>query len=131
MKAEARTVDLRKRDEAAARRLQTELAILTVLSPAFSQAAEGDPDGARMAARLTPRERVVVGCIADAMGNEGLAEYLGMSIETVKRHLSTIFDKLGMYSRTEVAVAVYRRPALRAAIPIPSLMREADSVTAG
>lgn len=93
--------------------------------PGFNEAMIIDPDGGRMASCLTAKERIVVGCIADAMRNADVAAELSVSVETVKRHLSTICNKLGMDTRTEIAVAVYRRPALRLAVPIPSLLQEA------
>jgi DNA-binding NarL/FixJ family response regulator len=111
--------DAIQRRERADRRNALEMSIL-MMNPAFADVADVDPDGSRMAASLTPREREVVGCIADAMENAAISEHLGIAIETVKRHLSTVCDKWGVDKRLEIGVAVYRRPALRVVIPIPS-----------
>lgn len=57
---------------------------------------------------LTPREREVVACVADAMDNKTAAAHLGISHETVKQHLVHIFKKLGVNSRLELAVSVHK-----------------------
>lgn len=85
-----------------------------------------DSPGERMLAQLTPREREVVGCIADGMPDKIICEHLGCSYQTVKRHLVNIRNKIGMTSRLEIAVAVYRHPSLLAAVPIPSLQAVPD-----
>lgn len=51
---------------------------------------------------LTPREREVLQCLAHGTTNNEIAYELGIAMETVKRHLSNIFDKLGVRSRREV-----------------------------
>lgn len=50
---------------------------------------------------LTPRERDVLGLVADGLGNRDVAQALGISEHTVKFHLASIFGKLGASSRTE------------------------------
>ncbi len=52
---------------------------------------------------LTPREREVVGLLAEGLTNAGLAERLYISPRTAAVHVSNILSKLGMASRTEVA----------------------------
>ena len=37
-------------------------------------------------------------------GAEELAQHFSISEETVKRHLSNIFEKLGLFSRLELAI---------------------------
>jgi two-component system, NarL family, nitrate/nitrite response regulator NarL len=54
--------------------------------------------------RLTRREMQIVAAVADGESNKGIAERLKVSEDTVKHHLSNIFDKLGVYSRLELAV---------------------------
>jgi DNA-binding NarL/FixJ family response regulator len=53
---------------------------------------------------LTPREMEVVGCIVEGCGNRDIARQFGISEETVKRHLSNIFDKTGVSTRLELAL---------------------------
>jgi DNA-binding CsgD family transcriptional regulator len=50
---------------------------------------------------LTPREYEVIACILDCLGNEEIAAKLGISKQTVKRHISNIFDKVGCSTRLE------------------------------
>lgn len=49
---------------------------------------------------LTPRELDVLRLLADGAGNRAIAERLGISDHTVKFHLSAIFGKLGVATRT-------------------------------
>src|ERR1700745_3771411 len=52
---------------------------------------------------LTPRELEVVGCIVEGCSNRDIAKQFAISEETVKRHLSNIFDKTGVSTRLELA----------------------------
>jgi two-component system, NarL family, response regulator YdfI len=54
---------------------------------------------------LTPREIEVLGMLGSGLGNKAIAKGLHISEHTVKFHLSSIFQKLGVSTRTE-AVAV-------------------------
>jgi two-component system nitrate/nitrite response regulator NarL len=53
---------------------------------------------------LTPREMEVVGCIVEGCSNRDIARQFNLSEETVKRHLSNIFDKTGVSTRLELAM---------------------------
>jgi two-component system nitrate/nitrite response regulator NarL len=53
---------------------------------------------------LTPRELEVVGCIVEGCSNKDVARQFAISEETVKRHLSNIFDKTGVSTRLELAL---------------------------
>jgi len=53
---------------------------------------------------LTPRELEVVGAIVEGCSNRDIAKQFGLSEETVKRHLSNIFDKTGVSTRLELAL---------------------------
>jgi len=52
---------------------------------------------------LTPRELEVVQCIVEGC-NKDIARQFNISEETVKRHLSNIFDKTGVSTRLELAL---------------------------
>ncbi len=53
---------------------------------------------------LTPRELEIVTLVTQGCGNREIAGNLGISEETVKRHLTHIFDKVGMSTRLELAL---------------------------
>src|SRR6202041_93855 len=59
---------------------------------------------------LTPRELEVVGCIVKGCSNRDIAKQFTLSEETVKRHLSNIFDKTGVSSRLERALFAFAHP---------------------
>jgi DNA-binding CsgD family transcriptional regulator len=52
---------------------------------------------------LTQREREVALLVADGLRSREVAERLGIASQTVKSHLKTIFDKLGVRNRVELA----------------------------
>jgi two-component system, NarL family, nitrate/nitrite response regulator NarL len=54
--------------------------------------------------RLTPREFEIVERVAAGESNKEIAQALSLRENTVKHHLSSIFDKLGVFSRLELAV---------------------------
>lgn len=56
--------------------------------------------------RLSPREVEVAGLVAQGLTNRQVAEALFLSPRTVDRHLSAAMRKLGVASRTALAVAV-------------------------
>jgi two-component system, NarL family, nitrate/nitrite response regulator NarL len=53
---------------------------------------------------LTDRELEVVNLVTQGLTNREIATNLRISEETVKRHLTNIFDKVGMSSRLELAL---------------------------
>src|SRR6266571_2069351 len=53
---------------------------------------------------LTPRELEIVSEIRSGKSNKDIAHHFSISEDTVKRHLSNIFDKLGVSSRLELAM---------------------------
>ncbi len=53
---------------------------------------------------LTPRELEVVNSIVEGCSNKDIAKEFVISEETVKRHLSNIFDKTGVSTRLELAL---------------------------
>lgn len=56
---------------------------------------------------LTPREAQVLACVAAGQRNRDIAVSLHISEKTVARHLSNIFTKLGLSSRTEAAAYAF------------------------
>jgi DNA-binding NarL/FixJ family response regulator len=56
-------------------------------------------------APLTPREMEVLQMIAEGMSNKTIARRLHLSEHTIKFHISSIFSKLQVSSRTEAVIA--------------------------
>jgi DNA-binding NarL/FixJ family response regulator len=54
--------------------------------------------------RLSERERQIAALVSRGMKNRDIAGELGISENTVKRHLQSIFDKTGARDRLELAV---------------------------
>ena len=53
---------------------------------------------------LTPRELEVTGLVADGNTNKDIARACGISEDTVKRHLTSAFDKTGVSNRLELTL---------------------------
>ena len=68
----------------------------------LTQQAEAEQHAKKF--RLTRREMDIVTAVAAGESNKGIAERLSLSEDTVKHHVSHVFDKLGVYSRLELAV---------------------------
>jgi DNA-binding NarL/FixJ family response regulator len=75
--------------------------LLKALQQLMAQAA-AVPD--RKTYGLTPRELEVVTCIVEGCSNRDIAKQFAISEETVKRHLSNVFDKTGVSTRLELAL---------------------------
>lgn len=50
---------------------------------------------------LTPRERDVLALVAEGRSNAGAAQELVVSVAAVERHVTSIFDKLGLHQSPE------------------------------
>jgi DNA-binding NarL/FixJ family response regulator len=83
---------------------------------------------------LTRREREVVEVVARGRTNRQVGEELFISDPTVRHHLCTIFDKLGVASRGELIVYAYRHgladiPTRENEVP-PAGLRSSDRTPA-
>ncbi|MGD9387856.1 MAG: response regulator transcription factor [Gammaproteobacteria bacterium] len=67
-----------------------------------------DNELARRVASLTPQQFRVLDMLADGLLNKQIAAELEVSEATVKAHVTAIFRKLGVRSRTQAAVAARR-----------------------
>jgi two-component system nitrate/nitrite response regulator NarP len=74
----------------------------TLLQRALTLATNGNH--ASLLGQLSPRERVIVELVALGRRNREIASELGISEGTVKIHLHRIFNRLGVGSRTELAL---------------------------
>jgi len=108
--------------------LKEKVGDLGVFTDAVRRVARGgsvlDPDVvARLVGRkrkgspvdgLTPREREVLALIAEGRSNAGIARELVVTVAAVERHVTSIFDKLGLHRSAEahrrvLAVLTYLR----------------------
>jgi DNA-binding NarL/FixJ family response regulator len=53
---------------------------------------------------LTPRELEIISAVVAGYANKEIAEHFKISEDTVKHHLSNVFDKLGVSTRLELAL---------------------------
>lgn len=53
---------------------------------------------------LTRREVQIIGALADGQTNKDIAITFGISEYTVKHHLTSVYDKLGVYNRVELVL---------------------------
>ena len=63
-----------------------------------------DADTAARLASLTPQQFKVLVRVADGELNKQIADALGISLRTVKAHLTALFEKLGVRNRTQASV---------------------------
>ena len=75
-------------------------------------AFENSPTPAPETARLTPREREALDLLAQGFLYKEIADRLGISLGTLRSHISSIYDKLHVHTRTEAILKVL--PARRA-----------------
>ena len=64
------------------------------------EASTADPD---LLAQFSPRELEVLNLIAKGYANKEIAQLLDLSPNTIKTHISKLYDKLGVNNRTQAA----------------------------
>ncbi len=84
--------------------------VVIATAPA-GERGEDDQGSSALVEPLTAREREVLELVSEGLPNKGIAARLGVSDHTVKFHLSSIFSKLGVSTRTEAV-----RRAVRAGL---------------
>lgn len=77
--------------------------VAKLLAAAGSNSAGAVPSKTTLTEPLSDRERDVLGLMAAGLTNREIADSLSIAAETVKKHTSRIFDKLGAANRTEAA----------------------------
>jgi DNA-binding NarL/FixJ family response regulator len=97
----------------AARRLTAGESILSVhevfeLLRLAGRLQERDSKSKRAIERLTPREREILGALADGLSDKQIAERFSVSVGTVGNHFMNIFKKLGVHSRLQALVFALR-----------------------
>ena len=67
--------------------------------------------------RLTPREREVLALLCEGLSNKLISRELGISVSTVKIHVSNIFAELNVSSRLQAVVIARRYGLIRERTP--------------
>jgi len=89
----------------------------TALDPQVVSGLLADPAGNGPLRSLSPREHEVLGLVAEGRSNKAIGERLVITPGAVQKHVSTIFNKLGLPAgedddRRILAVLAYVRPEL-------------------
>ena len=74
--------------------------------------------GGRFSYGLTPRERQVIAMVVAGAANKEIARACSVSEQTVKHHLTRIFDKVGATSRVELAMLALRQGLVDPSNPV-------------
>jgi DNA-binding CsgD family transcriptional regulator len=86
-------------------------------------------------APLSERELEVLALVASGLSNQEIARRLVISINTVKVHVRSIFEKMGVQSRTEATLAAIRLGLVAVpgaeALPLPAAAAAAPAQVAG
>lgn len=83
-----------------------------IAAPSTDQTKTGRLRGGRREERaLTPREEEVLAQLIEGLSNKEIAAELGVTLRTVKAHVSSILQKLGVADRTQAVVAALRNGA--------------------
>lgn len=86
--------------------------VLDLLRPHLQQFVRAARRRASASARsrtVTPREREVISYVADGRTNDEVAHLLGISSQTVRKHLENAYEKLDVHTRTGAVAAVFGR----------------------
>lgn len=76
----------------------------TWFDPELAKRARQLASGSTRRFSLAPRERQLIGFVRKGLRNREIAEQLGVTEGTVKVYLHALFDKLGVATRTELAI---------------------------
>jgi DNA-binding NarL/FixJ family response regulator len=90
------------------RKLTTDM-INRMIQPKKAELEDGEI--AKLAS-LTERERRVVALVGEGLKNKGIAKRLFVSESTVRHHLTSIFKKLDVSSRSELIILVQRQRSI-------------------
>ncbi len=74
------------------------------LDPKAARALLESRRSRRHAPQLTDREREVLRLVRDGLANKQIARRLGIAERTVKAHLTSVFQRLGVTDRTQAAL---------------------------
>ena len=58
---------------------------------------------------MTPQEQIVAGLVCQGMTNQEVARHMVLSVKTVGYHLSNIYTKFDIHSRTQLVALLGQR----------------------
>ena len=79
------------------------------LSPEVKRIISRDPP----AAPLSPRQKEILESIVRGLSNPDIAKQLGISLDMVKEHIETLFQKIGAANRSEAVAIALRKHLLK------------------
>jgi DNA-binding NarL/FixJ family response regulator len=79
------------------------------LDPRVASKVLASRTGSSNAAQLTAREEQVLRLVGNGLLNKQIARELGISESTVKTHLTSVFQTIGVHDRTQAALWVQSR----------------------
>ena len=71
-------------------------------------------EGASRKPKITPRQQEIIASVAAGRSNRQIAQQFSLSEDTVKRHLTNIFGRLGLSNRLELALFAVQQDLIEA-----------------
>ncbi|MGZ8365735.1 MAG: response regulator transcription factor [Nitrospira sp.] len=78
------------------------------LRPTFKKTVESDPQSLAWPDVLTEREREIIRLVGHGLSNKEIAYKLSISDSTVRHHMTSIFDKVGVPNRQRLLVHAHQ-----------------------
>lgn len=85
-----------------------DLVVVTPSDVVVTATAQAEGIGYDTDLYLTPRERDVLGLLAEGASNKAIARRLGISVHTAKFHVASLLDKLDATGRTDAVTHAAR-----------------------
>lgn len=85
-----------------------DLVVVTPSDVVVTTTAQAEGIGYDTDLYLTPRERDVLGLLAEGASNKAIARRLGISVHTAKFHVASLLDKLDATGRTDAVTHAAR-----------------------
>ena len=81
----------------------------TLFSQIARTAVQRGREAALEAVHMTPRERDVIGLIAEGKSNKEIARELNIATHTVKSHVRNVMEKLALHTRLQIAAYAHQK----------------------
>ena len=84
------------------------------------ESLDEDLDGVTALGRLSPREREILGLLANGWSNRRIAEECFLSLNTVRTHVQNVLVKLGVHSKLEAVAFALEHQVVAGGTPAPA-----------